>query len=529
MDAEKGRIPQILLDFLKSPGGHSLVLKGEAGTGKTTLALQMIEEMGDIQSEYYLSTRVSDEALYQQFPWVEERARRDNVLKASKAFLKKSKSGEEEQPQGKASLTVAKDLLKAMSSGDIPPMIVRSELHKLEGQVESGELGGEEESRFIGEITEESVVLDLGILLPELEVAYDIAEASLPKKTLIVIDSIDALSERYGIAANRLINTLQKDLIEGSGMNVIYTLETSGKSSLDYLGDGVIVLTSEERNGRRVRQLFIEKLRGQKVDHWKYMFTLNGGRITVFRPTWVRIPEKMSKHTAVKDPSANVVSTGNASIDQNISGFPKGALTLLELDIDIHQDVVRSLGLGILSNFLSKNRGVVWLPSYATDYNLIDSQLKMLTGSDAAQKNLRILDASKSQDNNPPFVMTIEGSNAAQDLRWASLRYMLEGSTTPYISILGYDSLEAIYGPGVFKDTLTHIDSMRRNGNVVLAIASNISQSLSQLREQSKVHVKIENINGRVMAVGQKPYTPYYYMDFAEDGKLPLARLFPLV
>ena len=73
-ERQRGKVPQVLLDFMRAPGGHSLMLKGDAGTGKTTLALQVIEELADEQPDYYLSTRVSDEALFRQFPWARDRA-----------------------------------------------------------------------------------------------------------------------------------------------------------------------------------------------------------------------------------------------------------------------------------------------------------------------------------------------------------------------------------------------------------------------------------------------------------------------
>ena len=41
-------------------------------------------------------------------------------------------------------------------------MVVRSELQKLEGQIEAGEVGSESEGNFTGEITEEDITLDLG-------------------------------------------------------------------------------------------------------------------------------------------------------------------------------------------------------------------------------------------------------------------------------------------------------------------------------------------------------------------------------
>jgi hypothetical protein len=153
----------------------------------------------------------------------------------------------------------------------------------------------------------------------------------------------------------------------------------------------------------------------------------------------------------------------------------------------------------------------------------------MLIGKDQASKNFRILDASKEGEVKFPFVREIEGSDVAQDLRWDSLKYMLSESSTPYLSMLGFDSIEAIYGEEVFKNSLPHIDAMRRSGSVVVAIASTLTKSLGPLREQSKMHVKFENISGRVMACGHKPYSPYFYLDFPEDDKLPIPRFIPMV
>jgi len=67
--------PHEILSFMASPGGHSLILRGMAGTGKTTMALQIIEEMAHVQQSYYMSTRVSDQSLFNQFPWLKEKIR----------------------------------------------------------------------------------------------------------------------------------------------------------------------------------------------------------------------------------------------------------------------------------------------------------------------------------------------------------------------------------------------------------------------------------------------------------------------
>src|SRR3989442_12614389 len=62
-----GRIPREIVEFFNAPGGHSLIAKGPAGTGKTTFALQLTEALGEVTASHYLSSRVSVESLYRQF------------------------------------------------------------------------------------------------------------------------------------------------------------------------------------------------------------------------------------------------------------------------------------------------------------------------------------------------------------------------------------------------------------------------------------------------------------------------------
>src|SRR5438309_10853591 len=68
-----GRIPREIVEFFNAPGGHSLIAKGPAGTGKTTFALQLTAELGEVTASHYLSSRVSDESLLRQFVWLKER------------------------------------------------------------------------------------------------------------------------------------------------------------------------------------------------------------------------------------------------------------------------------------------------------------------------------------------------------------------------------------------------------------------------------------------------------------------------
>jgi KaiC/GvpD/RAD55 family RecA-like ATPase len=525
-DKGYGRVPKELLEFLRSPGGHSLVIKGDAGTGKTTLALQLIEELTEEQPEYYLSSRVSDIALYRQFPWLKDKVRRNDILKAGKAFLRLTGAKEyEDRDTDESRLRVAKNLLRTLTSSDSSPVVIRSELKKLEGLIEAGEIGEEDDEELLGG-SHDSLILELGILLPEIELAYDLAEMNLPKKTLVVLDSIEGLSERYGIPSVKIMNTLQKDLVENSNTNVIYVLETPEKTELDYLGDGVIVLANEELDGRRARRVQIEKLRGSGISRWKYNFTLAGGRFRVFEPTMFRIPDILPRHIPIEE-DRNKASSGFYSTDRTIGGMYRGSVNLIEIGEGVNYELVRYFELKMVADFLLKERGVIWFPQNSMDYALLNRRLDMLVGEEAV-KNLRVLESDNVYESTYPFLMTVEGEDASQDLKWNTLEFAVRNSQTPRLSILGFDTLEGIYGGDVLSSVIPYMDSLRRAGHIVLVEATSVCRSLPALSHRSQTHFKLESVTGANMMCGRKPFTPYHFINFIEGESGPEPDFVPM-
>src|SRR5881397_1318604 len=74
-DGEKGSrnvyMPDELVRFIQR-NTYSLLIKGFAGTGKTTLALTILKALGTKNNFFYISTRVSPKQLFQYYPWLEK-------------------------------------------------------------------------------------------------------------------------------------------------------------------------------------------------------------------------------------------------------------------------------------------------------------------------------------------------------------------------------------------------------------------------------------------------------------------------
>jgi len=498
--------PKEIVKFLSSPGGHSLIVRGMAGTGKTTLALQTIEELAQVQQSYYMSTRVSDQSLFNQFPWLLEKVREGEILKARKKVKKKADSEEVEKILlGLASLKGELKSEKVKSS--------RKELQRLQGLIESG---GEEpiaEPAGAGEL-----VVSVGSMMPEIEMAYDVVDKALPERTLVVIDSIDALADKYGVPASKLITALQKDLVESVGSNIVYVLETPDPL-LDYLGDGVIYLCLNNSTGRRIREMDILKLRGCEIKQPKYVYTLLGGRVRTFEYSRYSKPERPKAVKGIDDPDTKHVSTGNEDLDAMLEGgLRKGTITLIELTPGVPVVASAQIENAIICNFIANNRGVAWYPTKKTGAEPAREELLGYVEAEDFDKYVRVLEPHAPSGAPKPFVMTLEGEDIRVDLKWQDVQYALKGTGSPFLAMIGFDSLESIYGPGVLDGLMEFLTSLLNNDGIFVATVTPSVKSTSRLSDLAHTHLRIDKISGVTMVRGEEPYTAPNAMTDPDQG-----------
>jgi len=495
-----GRIPREIVEFFNAPGGHSLIVKGAAGTGKTTFALQLTEELGEVTASHYLSSRVSDESLYRQFVWLKER------LKPS--------------------------VLQTGTKGMSEAKVIRSALDQLEGKIQEGKEGDEEEPEAIGSPELKGNILEMivGFDLPELEAAYEFVDRRIPERSLVLIDSIDALGEHYGIPPARLITVLQKDLVEGSKQNVLYVLENSGETRLDYLGDGVVSLAATEYQGRRLRALTIEKLRGQQVQQHRYLYTLDGGRLTAFDIREEVRPMKQQLWKPVKDISKDVVSTGLEPLDRLTDGLSRGRVVAFEISNLVPADFVDWLRTAIICNFVGLNRGVAHVPPRKGSTEFLRELVSPHLPSGSFDSHVRVFEAATLESADvSKTVLHMEGTNVDSDLKWSHVEFQLPKSERPFLALMAFDTLESIYGEKVIEEMSGVFSAVRRAKDVFVGFVTPQSASAAKLENLAYVVLHIDVVNGSVVVYGQKPYTELFNLSWDWSAGVPKAQLRPIV
>ncbi len=475
-DLPTSSLPSEVVRFLENAGGHSLIVRGNAGTGKTTFVLQVAEEFKDRQKAHYLSTRVSDTSLLRQFPWLAERL----ITREETGTRRRSGFGR----------------LKGMGSGDL--VMPRKEM-----------------------------AVSIGKTMPDLENLYDLVEKS-GERVLVIIDSIDALADRYDLQCRELIIAMQRDLVEGMGANILFVLE-SNDHMLDYLGDGVVECCRVEHDRRLVREMKLMKLRGVEVQKPVYLYTLKDGKFHCFGARWDRGCGARTEFLRPDDPPGRL-SYGISDLDAMTGGMSPGAVTLIELGAGLPPSVSAMLERSMVSCFAKAGRGVLWVPLHKESGAGARGLLQKDLSDPEVDRSVRVVEPASQMDlGSGRYVMGVEGARVTDDLKWKNIAYALDGNSQPFLSLMGFDSLESIYGGEVMEGLMDHLAAVKRNGGAFVGMTSPTSRSTARLADLATVHLRVERIGGTVVIYGSKPFTECFALTMEERPQGGCVSLTPLV
>ena len=310
------QIPKEIKNFFGIEEGQALLIKGLPGTGKTTLALEIINTLCEKKNGVYISTRIDPQRLYATNPWISDIIPPKNVINATQNRLLKSLKG------------------------------------------------------ATRELSEYDAVLDF------FRVFFD--EAEEMDNPMIVIDSWDAVLNYTSHFIEDTQHSFEQNMCEfarDTGIHLILVSEFADTMPLDYIVDGVVTMEQFKLMGssgtdspnsmrtRHARQIRLNKLRGVEIRQKTYTTTLHGGRFSYFEPYREHQDARIASDVVrVPDPGESRISTGIPDLDILTGVFKYGSCNVIEIDLGVGKRYYQIL-TALASNALKNGRGVFILPS----------------------------------------------------------------------------------------------------------------------------------------------------------------------
>ncbi len=451
-------IPDELIKFLKQDT-YSLLIKGHAGTGKTTLALSMLHKMKVYKNCLYISTRISPDQLFQYHPWLGE------------LFTLPTKSIPEDQPEA----TIGQ------------PTIIDARL--------------DEPSSLFERITNE------------------LMDVEAPTIILDTWDAIAHFMDREALMNNaRVLQTWR----ERAGAKLIFISESPEDTTFDFLADGAIELKLRYHNERRIREMFLSKLRGIRINKPSYLFSVNHG---VFRSYERYNPSELLRHAHLLIPSKtgnnglpdNYVSSGYHEFDELLEGgFPHGSAISIELEPNVSGKIALAFLSRVISNFVKKQDVLVLQTLENSGIDMMENYLKSKKNSSDLINLFRFSHHPNAQKINKKTSEQIEETIISLKKKFPQKHLF---------TMISSDITEEFKSKHELNSFVSFI---KDNSTVSVFVSRRSENDNSYLHLHSDVHLRILVINGTILVQPETPWSHLYAM-VLQHGKENQIELDPIV
>jgi KaiC/GvpD/RAD55 family RecA-like ATPase len=466
-------LPDELEQFIKQDS-FLLFVKGAAGTGKTSLALAILNALGINDNCLYISTRASPDQIVKHYPWLKGLFTDEQLYGKDKAEF---------------------------STADLP-VFVDAKL---------------EESAGVFEM-----------------ITNKLMDARAPT---IVIDTWDAIgySDREALTSNiRVLDTWCRR----ASAKLIIISEQADDTTVDSLADGVVVLRQQRHDDRIMREIELSKLSGVQTRRPSYLFTLKNGIFKSYGPhrpsDFVITQNWMDSGRKAKRPGirrgAPFIPTGHRELDSLLGGgFPQRGIVNIELGPDVNPKVaVVFLGEAIRS-FADTNNSVLFLPFEGLDQGYVDHHLRI---SSAGSSQRELMRTNVNRDIKTPRLVTVEQAGMSLERKLASFQEILSKMRKDHPGKLVLDVIGSniVRGPKeTQKEHVEFLATVLRTSADLSVIVSRHSDDAAYTAGISDIHLKIIDVKGTLFLQPQKPWAGLYAIAISRRLGRASMRLEPVV
>jgi KaiC/GvpD/RAD55 family RecA-like ATPase len=496
-----------LNQFIKI-GNHSLLIKGRSGTGKVTLCFELARDNIDTFDVVFVSRNVSDKGLYNRFPWVKNFVKPQNILSISN--------------------------LDSMLSD--PSFML---------------------TNIVNSITN----LTMKIQDP-------FASLEERPRPFAILDGWEGIIRELDSTARTKAEKMLTSIITRSEGFIVFLVEETDRSSIEYLVDGVVVLIQDFYKSYRLREMQIEKLKGTHISKARVPFTLEGGRFTTFFGLSHKLSIDKPKFFVPIPHRNGSFSTGSAELDHRLNGgFRNGAVISIEIEEDVDRFVFVPVLAPLILNFIAQDHAAFVIPAsdqygsavakYITPYaskDKVNNLLRIFTsGSDSIHydsENKAVIrnknknrshEASELNSNasssyssstietsgsgpSSYLLVNTEGTFSQTFLSWIDIHRKLRQKSRGCVTTVDYSFVELEYQNEIeliLKSIIELSRLIRRSNDLLIMVSRPNFRSLSVMRSVSDMHLRIFEYDGVLMLAATKPQLFLYNIQTNFAGGFP--------
>jgi len=485
------RLPEELTQYMERDPSRSLLIRGEAGTGKTTFALTLLTAFPG--HRIYLSNRVPLAELEQDYPWLRSEGTEIHIVEGAKGSDRLRETARSIRQSGKL-VDLRRDL----------------------------------------EVAEE-------LWLPD-SVTDAYSRVPPGERGMIVIDSWDALVERYigpstdgpGRLPDRAeIERILMGLMERARVQLVLVAEREQSSQLDYLVDGVVSCSTLHDEGRLERWVHLKKLRGVRITHSSYPFSLDGARFQCIAPLRGLSLPVLSSPEPDPDPTPGGLWPGSVRFAEDFGRLAFGRATLIETDLDVPAEAVILFLTPIFSQVASQGgRALHILPPRASPESVLHAyraicspeefvdRVRIFSPLRAPRKgsNAAILDRVVLPALGPVSEDTTPRMREGTDFLAEGVANGRTGLVAVWLTGLEHASVGAP-NPYTRQNVPVILERVLEIGNLHAVMVGPTNDPFTEtLREMASIRIQMRAKHGRVFIYGLAPPTPPLVLAGGDKG-----------